>query len=1159
VLAPVVTIDGADAAYEREASLLLWVACIEVLQRHPRLAVLDPEATPLVPSAGHLVPANAGRGARADDAFFVSARRDELVWLEVGIRPDRACLHVRARDGRRAAFEGSGRRVGEQIHHALGSWLGARALGGLPRPFESCSADELLGLVRLMAPVLVDEARAWPESMTAADDAIDDDDSLPSDLTVELAPMLAPASERTHRPAARALASRLPITLRVPAIRLLELGLRQRLTDMILAVDADHPHALLASDRRSIEVATVRRALANAPGWSRPYELLCRDGGVDAAAAAGMVLLCRPDSLDAAMTAGRSLADAGRPDDAVRAVVRAAERYPDAPRATVAMLDAHQRAARLGPWLASTRRAMRRHGCSPDPSLPRYDDQIRVDLRASVALFHAGRLAEATAVRADRLTGRDEDWPAEARTLARWHEEPSFAAWCEARAAWLRGDHARVLAALTVAPPSDELDVAMLLDALVAVGREADAPFAWAVHGLAADRDGPVVRLSAARALMAAGEWRRGIELLWRAELVDTSRDDHFAIARCGLVMSAAPIEVIDAALGERIAIGAPSLARRLARIAADFVPAAAKSTLVARALGTATAVAFDASWLDGFAPTCSGRAAIDALFARLGPLRDGPPSGFDIADELQRGDALVGQWLDVVLAAATDGDRGSIAEAAAYTAAQALARYLAATTWPPTTVTGALRTVAAAALALLRVHRDAVVDRDAGAVLRALDPVLRRVDRWIAATWLAAVERALALDERSAGDVERFARDLPVVAARLLGPEDTAVLAWSVATLQRERPTGWPARLAAQASRLAWHTGGGGADAWADAIAAQLVAGELDVDDAVDAMHVACYFAEGRSAGPCVHAARVLLDAGRAPAALAVLTSGLQVADPVTRDSALAALADGRRARLDVPLELEQALAAALDALVHDDPGSAEKLARFAVAVRPSEAEAHRVLGLALARQGNAVDALHHLTRAVRDAAPRVVAEGLARGGYADQAAAVLGYAAGSRGQEPPRDASWRARRFELQAACRGPRALALAATMLAETTGTLDRDGLLARALALEIREQAFFAHDPWPRDGADASASTSARPRAIAGALRVDREVAPETKISRVADYVALLRDLAALAPGEALAAFDLDDNDYVAVAQAWAIAMQADPALAPAIEATLATPK
>src|SRR6185369_3767292 len=126
----------------------------------------------------------------------------------------------------------------------------------------------------------------------------------------------------------------------------------------------------------------------------------------------------------------------------------------------------------------------------------------------------------------------------------------------------------------------------VFLDSLVAMGREGDAPLAWAQFGLGLDHAGPVARLAAARSLMVAGDWRRGIEELWRVELAWAGRDEQVAIARCGLLASCMPIEIAEAALAERVAIGAHSLARRMARDIADFLPGAAKSSIVLRALG---------------------------------------------------------------------------------------------------------------------------------------------------------------------------------------------------------------------------------------------------------------------------------------------------------------------------------------------------------------------------------------------------------------------------------------------------------------------------------------------------------------------------------------------------------------------------------------------
>jgi hypothetical protein len=68
--------------------------------------------------------------------------------------------------------------------------------------------------------------------------------------------------------------------------------------------------------------------------------------------------------------------------------------------------------------------------------------------------------------------------------------------------------------------------------------------------------------------------------------------------------------------------------------------------------------------------------------------------------------------------------------------------------------------------------------------------------------------------------------------------------------------------------------------------------------------------------------------------------------------------------------------------------------------------------------------------------------------------------------------------------------------------------------------------------------------------------DRIAVPDGKLSRVSDYVELIRDLAVLTPREALAQFELDDAGYLEVATAWGAALAADPSLAATIAAGLA---
>jgi hypothetical protein len=125
-----------------------------------------------------------------------------------------------------------------------------------------------------------------------------------------------------------------------------------------------------------------------------------------------------------------------------------------------------------------------------------------------------------------------------------------------------------------------------------------------------------------------------------------------------------------------------------------------------------------------------------------------------------------------------------------------------------------------------------------------------------------------------------------------------------------------------------------------------------------------------------------------------------------------------------------------------------------------------------------------------------------------------------------------------------------------------------MIARDLALAIREQAYFARDPVPRLGDRMTRDAFHRELRARGVVVlgeaappppppfVDRVVVPNGRLARVSDYVALLRDLAALSPREALAQFDLDDATYIEVAKAWAAAIEADPTIAQTIAAGLA---
>lgn len=1288
ILEPDLTVDGTDAAHEREAAVLLWVACIEACQRHTGLALYDPESTPLVPVDGHFAPQHASVGATPYDAFWLTTRRDELIWLELALpKAGNVRLHSIASDGKRETFDATGSNVGDQINQVLTAWLSARGLPALPRRFESATAEQVLGVVRVIAPALGEQARAWVapawsggDSEGTSDDidepnAISPSETMPAEydtdpgvdfepprrskrgtdaprpreeidqadarrvgrtvaalakagiqIDMQAARMVEDTAEHSiviplsRAPSAvlsRALANRLPATLKVPALRLLELALGESLKETILAVDAEHPQSLfarfVAKLQRRRDFVLLRRVIAAAPGFARAYGELALDdeeypgdaepSELETVAGAGIAALCRPANFDVIERAAAMLREDGRPDEGLRLLERGVRLHdriaitsaPRAERAHLALLAGHASTKRPGAWLAQAQRSSRLHGCPMDPFLPWYPDQIQIDLWLSDALLAVGRLDEAITLRANRLAGRETTWPRHVKILSTWQSDARLAAWAYAREGYYRGDPARVVEGFAMGDPRDSLDVAMLLDALVLLGREHEVPLAWAHHGLGRGHDGSVARLAAARGLMAAGDWRRGLEELWRVSLGDPCRDDQVAVAHCGLLMSCMPIEVAEAALAERVAAGAHGLARRMARDVADFMPGASKSSIIMRALGTTAAIEPDAASLAAFPAEARTRRAVDSLLADL--VGDG--------DVLVRADRFVDRWIEVVYAGASEDDPARLVHAAVYIAAQTLARYLAATTTAPSPIAGALRTVASEALALVRRHRDWLGDRDVRALLGAIEPLLRKVDRWVGMAWLAAVERACALDERSAGDVAGFARDHATVAARILGPEELAVLATSVARLHRERLDGWESATAAQGIRLALHTGHAGVDELADAVVAQLAKKAIDFDDAIDALHTAAYLAEGRSAHPAMHCARVLLDAGRGPAALALLITGLPAYDADDLDAALAPFADAwQRASISVPLDRTATIKALDDAIAAKDWLRAEKLGRWLVALAPLP-DHHRKLALVLTEQSKLVDAMHHFTRAtsarspdlfdaalaernlsrptgpLNDARPSVEPAARPSAALISSSPDVPAFLALAASDLPKaaaslRDPNWRARRAALAATAHRsasesdidvtPRARAAAATMLAATDGLLDRDPILCRILALQLREHAHFPRDPVPRLGAlipraaflrDFATRSGQLPEPLSPPVPfVDRTVVEGSTISRISDYVALLKDLAALPPTEALRSFDLDPASYLDVARSWSAAIAADPALGAQIAAGLA---
>ncbi len=932
-----------EPAVRRAAELILWGALNEAAALHHELAVADIGETWLDRRDGQLSPHGGARTTADENAQFSQKRRDEIVYVEAALdKPGVVRLHMLSSSGERSSFEALGQNLGEQIGRALSAWLHAGELDELPRPLDHFSADDLLSAARALSTAL--EAAQKPEA------------SMDS-LVEKLAP-----------------------TLKLPALRVLGLTIDGDATPHLAALDPLHSSARLAEYRMKAERgqrdwSLLRQIVATTRGWATPWLELKNDpkdptspSRLEALGAAGMAVFLDPERRLASEQLADALGNDRRRDEALRASARGVALHDDEPQAHIGMLDRYLSTERLGDWLRAAHRAGWMHGCPMDSPYPWTGNQVTIDLCVSSALMNNGRLDEAIALRKNRLELASGNWARAQKTLDDWRKNPKFVAWCYAREGYARGEDARTVEGFSRIEPGDGVDIGMFLDALVATGRERDVPYAWAQFGLGRRFNTTYARLSAARTLFCAGEWKMGIEELFAFELQFPSRDDHAAVAHAARLLTAAPRDVLDGAIAERTREGAHTLARALDRTIADFT---GRSPLPP----PARPIPFDPGWLAHFAADTRSRAAIDSLFAET---VDGD------GDAQLRADHLVNRWNQVVFVEASSEDKPNLAQAIAYAAAQALSRYLALTTQAPTVLAGACRTVAAESLQALHALHSELREADLSAVLHALDPLIGHVDERLVEHWLAALERALRLDERWQGRMQA-----PVgVAAHLFGPDSLAHMSLHAAELVRDKPEGWAAETATLCARLTWLTGRTGVDEWS--LAVEMLGG-----DTVDALLTCAAIARWRVRSPAVRAARALFGAGNKEAAFRVLVDGVGAENDGYKDPAVLALEEPwTRSGLDVPFGFKEAVTQAFDLGQKSQPAQAARVLSWPCALDSNNAEAQRNLGLFLAQQNKVFEALERLIRATRDQGTQLCAGILYQAGHVPSALAVLDYA---------------------------------------------------------------------------------------------------------------------------------------------------------------------
>jgi tetratricopeptide (TPR) repeat protein len=947
---------------------------------------------------------------RVDAMFrvaFEDDRRDEVLWFELALpAARRATLHARLWDDREETFEALGGGLSELLQRCLCAWLEARGLPplGALEPFDGAA---FLEVCRLLAPVLAQAASAEPAAAVVPEPPGEEAGSglrLVEGDAVDESP--AAAMEEAAAPSATgfaALGVSPPAVLAVPFLRVVELCCTVAAHEEILAVDPGNPDALrssfLARLGQGRDFPAIRRVIAAAPGWGKPYlslralegdredeEEAARTGAPteeEELTAQGWAALCMPANEYALQNYAWSLAERARKPEALRLWERVVALDPKDLDKRLTLMDQQGKVGRLGSWWHTAMqhdRIAEATGCGSGLSAifgSRERTRIRNELAS--AYLNVGRMDEAIQILFHSIHGQHDEFPGDAQELEWMQSSPELVARSYAREGHFRGDLGRVLEGFGRAEPEDSADLAMFLEALVATGRAGEAVLAWAHLGQGQHLRWPLARLAAARALLLTGRTGEAVRELLTVEQGWASHGLDVALCRAWRLAAARPMEEIEAVIEGSTRRAGRRYAALVARHVADFHPGAAGSRALARALGPRAPLAFDEAWLGGFGPDTPARGAVDALFARA-LAADG--------SEPERADRLVSAWPDSVLTNVRQEDFASTAAATAYVVAQSLARYLAATTGEPGPLCGGLRQVASESLQALGRLRDSLALADLRAILAALEPGCG-LDPWLVDPWLLRLERKLGVEEGVHGRLARVTDGLPGVAALLRGPERVAAEAREAFALGKERPEGWAPRALALFERSGRASDLDFEEPWAGAAAAA-----LSGDDRLDVLQFLAELSE-HNAAPAVLAATELFEHGRSEDALEVLCERLGSGGEDWRNEVLEKLQTAwKKGRLDVPLEFKKGAGRMFEALQKGDLATAVRLGRWLRARDPDNAEVHRNLGIAQAGVGDVAGALASFCRATKEQGTQLCSGVLHQQGRVAEAMAVLDYA---------------------------------------------------------------------------------------------------------------------------------------------------------------------
>jgi tetratricopeptide (TPR) repeat protein len=968
-LASTLVVPLSEAGKTAFLSRLLSITIFDHFLRHPIVTLGDDDER-IADAEGRLLDANHPQIEDSIDWLFRIARRHEVMWFEVSVdrmRPQATLLHSRLPNGITDEWTSSSDLpLSQQLSQCIVQWLKARRLP----------------MVASLSDFSTDDLRAAADRLAKASAML----SLRDDYT-QIPPSLLNPLPRMAVPYLRVLAE-------------VSGGAARTVDPKILEIDPEHPVARRnayvtglmngTADRRDILPLVTEAPMYGKPHLSiwgdpfaadRPLENMgVRHQGIAASLMPANPYACHNYSLQ--------LAEVGRKEESYRWADRATVAGPDFGAAHLDCVRRLRQVGRPGQAFAEAQYRCREIlDRAAAGKLPPNDWQAPHHAALLIAFVHLdiGRIAEAIELADDAMAQLPTDdatkeafaWAQ--KRISHWKSDAGLLARAYAWEGYHRGDPGRAVVGLTHGRITDDEDALIMIESLLAIGREPEAEIA--VHHCTGI-DGALLgdgkaRLAAARALILAGKLDEALDHIQVVQLRRGQSRHEAEINRLFRLAATRTAAEWERVVERRLERGAKRLAQMAARDLADFVPDL-DTPVIRKALGETKPITLDPHWVSdliGALPAAQSSAA--TLLQRLARPDD---------DSLAAADALAQEWWAALVPPAKD--RDAHAAGAVLALGVALVQYIAEASVPPTPIAGAYRHIATEALHLVRRSRYQIEP----AAIRALLALVERLGaapEWLLDTWLLRIERAFDLEAEHGAYLDNFVAGLPIVSRLLRGDERVGWELRMAHDLAVDRSQYEPAaRLFERCSRAV--EAGGVTLAWSVAAARTAPAKEL-----LDIHWIAALSNPTGVAAPWLQIAAGLLSSGKQKDGFAAACRGMIAATAKERGQALAdLLGPWRLAGITTPIDGDQALEAGLVAASENKLDTAIQHLRWAAAVEPGNAKRAQSLAVALGRTGASFDALRVLAPHERMDAPRLVGRVLVEAGRYVEAVPMLRYA---------------------------------------------------------------------------------------------------------------------------------------------------------------------